>query len=468
MTIPAWPKLALHNDVLLEPALDDTALAVWLKGKADSGFQYWERIGTVARARIVVEDGICATIHARRRLVGLLGRLLQRFDRSTGNRTWILPNGDSTEQWGERKTDLMLAWSEDGAATLDTASVKVQWPQCEQVQQIGKNLFVIRGVQPSGASRPNQVPPEGQPREIAEQALVAARQAGDRRKEAAALTDLGVLSLNNGNAQAAVTLLDQALTIARELGDQSREADVLGNLGMAALATGDCRRAFELFQKELASARALRDPFAEKLALEHLGIVNARRQDFATAASFFVPALALARQVRDQRQETTLLWHLAILHAELGQRDQAIAVAEASLDLLRSMGKPEASWFAEHLSKYRMGEPTHGVPAVDRLGGSADTWFGESFMASTWTTPTGPETARQPSFLRMAVTATKAMAKFVGSGGKKVAPELRQARLQTCATCEHHTGVRCRLCGCFTNTKSWLPYEDCPLKKWPS
>ena len=37
--------------------------------------------------------------------------------------------------------------------------------------------------------------------------------------------------------------------------------------------------------------------------------------------------------------------------------------------------------------------------------------------------------------------------------------------IRTCAGCEHHTGVRCKLCGCFTNAKAWLPHEACPLGK---
>jgi hypothetical protein len=66
----------------------------------------------------------------------------------------------------------------------------------------------------------------------------------------------------------------------------------------------------------------------------------------------------------------------------------------------------------------------------------------------------------------MALSATKAMAKFLGSGGKTTPAATGAQRLQTCATCEHHTGLRCRLCGCFTNVKVRLLHESCPLGKW--
>ena len=66
----------------------------------------------------------------------------------------------------------------------------------------------------------------------------------------------------------------------------------------------------------------------------------------------------------------------------------------------------------------------------------------------------------------MALSAAKSMAKFVGSGFKTAPPQTLQQRLQACAACDHHTGLRCRLCGCFTNVKAWLPHEQCPIGKW--
>jgi hypothetical protein len=67
----------------------------------------------------------------------------------------------------------------------------------------------------------------------------------------------------------------------------------------------------------------------------------------------------------------------------------------------------------------------------------------------------------------MALSAAKSMGRFAGSGFKTVPQQTLQRRLQTCATCEHHTGVRCRLCGCFTSAKAPLAHEECPIGKWP-
>jgi hypothetical protein len=77
-------------------------------------------------------------------------------------------------------------------------------------------------------------------------------------------------------------------------------------------------------------------------------------------------------------------------------------------------------------------------------------------------------TPRTEGWLRMATSAATASAKFVGSGLKVVSSETRQRRLRVCASCEHHTGMRCRVCGCFTSAKTWLPHEACPIGRWPA
>src|SRR5262245_31128734 len=114
MRIPDWRKLVFNEDVLLEPVPDDGRIVLWLTGERDRGFQYWERVGTVTRAAVATEQGICAiaatSIRARQRARGLFGGFLQRFREASGE-IWTLPNGEAAEQCGERQTDLVLAWA---------------------------------------------------------------------------------------------------------------------------------------------------------------------------------------------------------------------------------------------------------------------------------------------------------------------------------------------------------------------
>jgi tetratricopeptide (TPR) repeat protein len=486
MTLPRCQDLVLTDGVFPESVTDDNRIVVWLKMDRDGSFQYWERIGTVARAPVIARNGLCATaatsVKAREWIGGAVGRFLHGLRERKGSRRYTLPSGRAAEQCGERQADLLLVWASEEPQIRDDSSIKSEWPDAARCHRLGNNLYVIGGV-PTEAGRSKaagqsaesqQAVSEATPREDAEKSLALARQAGDRRAEAMALTDLGAIGLNEGDPQRAVNFLEQALALSRQIGDRDRECDVLGNLGMALLAVRQPARAQELFQHDLSYARTKGDPYAEKLALERLGMAAGNLGDARNAIALFEQALAVTRRVGDRHQEANLLWHQSIQFADLGQRDLAIAKAEEAVTLFKLLGKPQSSWYGAYLQKYRMGlvdDPQSGGPGGGG-GFSPHNYLGGSMVANVMAQQTAGPGASQskggPGLLRMAMSATKAMANFVGSGFKTTPPDVQRKRLQTCAACEHHTGLRCQICGCFTNVKSRLLHEDCPIGKWPA
>jgi hypothetical protein len=71
----------------------------------------------------------------------------------------------------------------------------------------------------------------------------------------------------------------------------------------------------------------------------------------------------------------------------------------------------------------------------------------------------------------MALTFTKAVARFAGSGCKLVERDVFDARAATCNDCEKWDGEalsgvgRCTECGC-TGFKRFMATESCPIGKW--
>lgn len=319
-------------------------------------------------------------------------------------------------------------------------------------------------------SVPDARPPEGDPVAQAESLLAAARQAGDRGRESAALTDLGVVALRGGEAPRAAAVLDEALTLARASGEPARETDVLLYLGLALLAVRQPSRAVDALAEALWQARTTGDRFAEKLALDHLGVVYGAVRDFPHAIACQGQALALATALGDRQHEADLLWSLAIHNAELGRKEQAVAAGQAALALFAQLGSPHVDWLAGHLRQYQLGDAgpggsRRGIPPA--LPGTVHGWAVVVSGASPPAPAPPKEPARGPGLLRMAMSAVTSLARFVASGAKTVSPLVHQRRLEVCAPCEQHTGLRCRVCGCFTDLKARLPHERCPLGKWP-
>jgi tetratricopeptide (TPR) repeat protein len=369
------------------------------------------------------------------------------------------------------QTDLLLVWSEDPSPT-DEASLRASWPQCQRLQELGPNLWLILGVsQLAAVSEPEPSLLPDSCLKQAEQRLAVMRQAGDRPGEATALTDLGIAIYNRDDIKQSLAHFEQALTLARALGDHARESDILGNLALAALAAGQPGRAQQCLEHELAYVRTTGNHFAEKLALERLGTVQASRGNLTASIALLNEALLLARTLGDRQHEADLLWHLAIRHAEFSQREHAMVQAQAAVELMQQIGKPQARIYAEHLQRYRQGEPAAGLPGSGeaRPSGSSDWSPGVALVTTVTIAPLVAEPVAplaSPGRLRMALSAAKALTEFVGSGLQTVSAEVRQKRLRVCVSCPHFTGLRCRVCGCFTSTKARLPHEDCPLGQW--
>jgi tetratricopeptide (TPR) repeat protein len=466
---PDWRKLTFAEGIVPESTPDGNRLAFWLPGERADGFEHWERVNYLPNSEFAVECGICAAkavsiLTRRSARTTLLGKL---FRRSKAEQSWVLPNGNQVEQCGDRRSDNLLVWKEDDNKSLDESWLKSRWPQSKRLDRIGNNLFLVSGVE---LPRPSSDEEHGIacPRTAAEYAVAQARLTGDQVKILTALADLGAVHVNEGSAEKAIAVLGEALQIAVQLGDKSRQADILGNMGYVTLLAKETRKALELFERSLVIAREAGDRFGEKAALERKGFAFSQMGDAVRAIDCFGQALTLARELGHRKHEADLLWYLAIPYAEIGRRDEALEYGQAAIDLMRKTRNPIADKYAEHLEKYRTGGTLTSGDDQGGLLGNAANYLGGSIIAGMWGQPGMQGPTEGPGLLRMALTAARSMMKFVGGGMKITPPLILQQRVRTCAACEHHTGLRCRLCGCFTHAKARFEHEECPIGKWPA
>jgi tetratricopeptide (TPR) repeat protein len=299
----------------------------------------------------------------------------------------------------------------------------------------------------------------GKPRELANQCLEAARKAKDSNKEASALIDLGTVHSGRGEFKEAFERFEQALVLARDLHDRNLESDCYLNLATAYLNSGQALQACDLLERQIAYAQSVGDLYLEKLALDHLGMVYGTRAESGPAIEIFQRALAIAEQTGDRQHQADLQWLLAIQNAQIGLRDQALSFGRDAITLFEELANPDATDFNEKLNQYAEGNSGTEL-AMPKKEPSALGYYTGTTTASA---------NRSIPGLRMlwgVFMAAKSMATFFTSGMKRVTPAAYEKRLQTCAGCSHHTGVRCKICGCFTSLKAWLPHERCPIGNW--
>lgn len=187
-----------------------------------------------------------------------------------------------------------------------------------------------------------------------EVALAAARKLEQRNSEGHMLNNLGLASAELGEGLKAIEYYKQALVIDREVSDREEEGRVLNNLGSAYHKLGEMGKAIESHEQALVIDREIGNRREEgKVLNNNLGAVYLNLGEARKAIEFFEQALVIRREIGDRRGEGNALWKLSQVRDPLGDRDQAIALAEASLKIFQEIKDPNVGKVREQLAKWR-------------------------------------------------------------------------------------------------------------------
>jgi tetratricopeptide (TPR) repeat protein len=165
-----------------------------------------------------------------------------------------------------------------------------------------------------------------------------AEEAGDRRSQAEALIELGVLQRLTGNYPAAERALQQARELCEEIDHRAGLADALVQLsgvrwrsGNAQGAAGGLRRAMDIYKR-------LSDSRGEADALNELATVLYFGGDYAAALESLECALALYEDLDDQQGVANALTQIGMAQQLTGEYPRAIEVQDRALRIYRELG----------------------------------------------------------------------------------------------------------------------------------
>jgi tetratricopeptide (TPR) repeat protein len=185
---------------------------------------------------------------------------------------------------------------------------------------------------------------------FADEALAAAREEGNARFVANALSNLGAILLAAGDRDRAGSTLDEAVERARAAGDERIAALAINNLGDFALTIGDYERAQPLFRESLALLRARGDVANVARSLFNNGAVDLMLTRVAAAAELFHESLALCRTTGNREDSAWSLLGLAATNVAAGDGERGAILLGAARTVLTQMGadfKP----FERHLDE---------------------------------------------------------------------------------------------------------------------
>lgn len=167
-----------------------------------------------------------------------------------------------------------------------------------------------------------------------QRALALSRSAPYPLGEAKALSLQGLLQWQQGQYDAADTLLAQAQARAAELGDPRRQLDILNNRGVVAKARGLHAQALQCYEEAQVLARRIGDRAGEAMLLNNMGDVCLDRFDLVQAGQYADQAAAIFQAVHDPLSRATALINRAEAHRGLGEFAPARAMLQQALQIM--------------------------------------------------------------------------------------------------------------------------------------
>jgi tetratricopeptide (TPR) repeat protein len=170
------------------------------------------------------------------------------------------------------------------------------------------------------------------------QALTLAQRVRDRKGEAAALGNLGLIYHQRGDLERAEEHHKRALAIDQEIGDKFGEAIDLGNLGNVYVDRGQLNKARHWHRQALHLGTKTGNALGQARALNNLGLVYAQKGQLDKAQHHHRQALKIDSRIDNRSGEVRDLLNVASVYTYRGDLDNAEWCLLQALEIARSAG----------------------------------------------------------------------------------------------------------------------------------
>ena len=169
----------------------------------------------------------------------------------------------------------------------------------------------------------------------------------DLQSHGVVLGNLGIAYKNLGQVKKAIEYHEQALVIAKDIGDRRNEGIWLGSLGLAYSDLEQVEKAIDYYEQALVIAREIGDRRNEGIWLGNLGIAYSDLGQVEKAIEYYEKALVISKEIGDRRGEGADLGSLGNAYSNLGQVEKAIEYNEKALVIGKEIKDPRIIDFSE-------------------------------------------------------------------------------------------------------------------------
>jgi NB-ARC domain./TIR domain. len=171
-----------------------------------------------------------------------------------------------------------------------------------------------------------------------EQAVQAARHAGNAQAIANFTNNLAVIHFWRGDVDKARPLYNESLKIKKKLGDQSGISQTLHNLAMIAQEQGEIEEARQLYDESLEISKKLDDQSGIAVTLHQLGWLMQTQGEIEEARRLYNESLEIKKKLDNQSGIANTLHQLATIAQVQGKIEAARRLYDESLQIKRMLG----------------------------------------------------------------------------------------------------------------------------------
>ena len=199
--------------------------------------------------------------------------------------------------------------------------------------------------------------------EYYQMALALNRNLGDRKAEAVTLGKIGGVQLDKDEYSASLDSYELSFKIRQEIGDLAGQSTALHNIASVYSRTGQYSRALGYLDQALEKARLSGKD--EGQTLNYIGHVYGKLGLYSKAQDYNEKALILFDKAGKLDSKASALHQLSISYAQTGKHQDAIRVANESLEIKKKLGEPVKGTLDLIANHYLdAGEPDKAEPFV--------------------------------------------------------------------------------------------------------
>lgn len=169
-------------------------------------------------------------------------------------------------------------------------------------------------------------------------ALNLSQNLSDRRGEASALNQIGVLYMDKGRYLDALNKFQQALEIFVEIGDRAYEANAILNIGNIYRQQGDYGEAIKYYQQTLKLNKEIKNHLGKANATLSIGLIKFLQGSHSEAMKWYQQALNLYQKTGNRKEAAIAILNIGTVHSAQHRQKETMNCYEMALEIKREIG----------------------------------------------------------------------------------------------------------------------------------